>query len=190
MTDLAQDISSAVAVLRKGGIIVYPTDTVWGIGCDACNSEAVRRIFEIKRRADSKALITLVADGEDVARYTASDFSVAMKLIGESRRPTTVIYPGARGLAPELMADDGSVGIRLTSEIVSASICRGLGRPLVSTSANISGRPAPALFGEISEEILNAADYVVEARRDDVSAALPSRIMKIEPDGSVTVIRS
>ena len=189
MTDLAKDISSAVAVLRKGGIIVYPTDTVWGIGCDACNSEAVRRVFEIKRRADSKALITLVADGEDVARYTSSDFSTAMKLIGESRRPTTVIYPGAKGLAPELIADDGSVGTRLTSEAVSAAICRGLGRPLVSTSANISGCPAPALFGEISEEILDAADYVVEARRDDVSAALPSRIMKIEPDGSVTVIR-
>ena len=143
MTDLAKDISSAVAVLRKGGIIVYPTDTVWGIGCDACNSEAVRRVFEIKRRADSKALITLVADGEDVARYTSSDFSAAMKLIGESRRPTTVIYPGAKGLAPELIADDGSVGIRLTSEAVSAAICRGLGRPLVSTSANISGCPAP-----------------------------------------------
>ena len=97
--------------------------------------------FEIKRRADSKALITLVADGEDVARYTSSDFSAAMKLIGESRRPTTVIYPGAKGLAPELIADDGSVGIRLTSEAVSAAICRGLGRPLVSTSANISGSP-------------------------------------------------
>ena len=110
MTDLAKDISSAVAVLRKGGIIVYPTDTVWGIGCDACNSEAVRRVFEIKRRADSKALITLVADGEDVARYTSSDFSAAMKLIGESRRPTTVIYPGAKGLAPELIADGRECG--------------------------------------------------------------------------------
>lgn len=189
MTNLDQDISSAVAALRKGGIIVYPTDTVWGIGCDACNSEAVRKVFEIKRRADSKALITLVADEEDISRYTTSDGASARELANGSERPTTVIYPKAVGLAPELIGEDGSVGMRLTREAVSAAICRGLGRPIVSTSANISGCPAPALYSEISEEILNAADYVVEARRDDRTKAQPSRIIKIEPDGSVTVIR-
>lgn len=189
MINSDQDISSAVAVLRKGGIIVYPTDTVWGIGCDACNSDAVRRVFEIKRRADSKALITLVADEDEIARYTDSDISMAREVVGGSRRPTTVIYPRAMGLAPELVGEDGSVGIRLTSEAVSAAICRGLGRPIVSTSANISGCPAPSIYSEISDEILNAADYVVMARRDDDTKALPSRIIKIEPDGSVTVIR-
>lgn len=189
MSNLEQDIQQAVEVLRNGGVIVYPTDTVWGIGCDACNSPAVRRIYEIKRRADSKALITLIADIADIGVYTSADVHTAAEAISGSDRPTTVIYPGAKGLAPELLADDGSIGLRLTSEAVSAAICRGLGRPLVSTSANISGCPAPAVFSEISDEILSAADYVVNARRDDTSRSLPSRIIKIEPDGSVTVIR-
>ena len=138
---LVQDINEAVAVLKRGGVILYPTDTVWGIGCDATDSRAVRRVFEIKRRADSKALITLVADIADIGRFTSVDPQMALRLTEETDRPTTVVYPGARGLAPELLAEDGSVGVRLTREKVSATLCREFGRPLVSTSANISGEP-------------------------------------------------
>lgn len=186
---LVQDINEAVAVLKRGGVILYPTDTVWGIGCDATDSRAVGRVFEIKRRADSKALITLVADIADIGRFTSVDPQTALRLTEETGRPTTVVYPGARGLAPELLAEDGSVGVRLTREDVSATLCREFGRPLVSTSANISGEPPAAVFSEISSEILDAVDYVMEARRDDCSRSLPSRIVKVNPDGEITVIR-
>lgn len=184
-----QDIQNTVAALRNGGVILYPTDTVWGIGCDATDSAAVRRVFEIKRRADSKALITLVADTEEIGRHTAVSPTLAEEIISESERPTTVVYPGGRNLAPELLAPDGSVGMRVTAEEVSASLCRAFGRPIVSTSANISGEPAPAVFSEIAQEIIDAADYVMVSRRDDDSRSLPSRVVKINADGSVTVLR-
>ncbi|MCM1354829.1 MAG: L-threonylcarbamoyladenylate synthase [Staphylococcus sp.] len=184
-----QDIQFAVDALRRGATILYPTDTVWGIGCDATDPEAVRRVFEIKRRADSKALITLVADINDIGIYSDVTVDVAEGIIGSTDRPVTVVYPGGHGLAHNLLASDGSVGMRLTRERVSSAICRGLGRPLVSTSANISGEPAPALFSEISPDILEAVDYVVESRRDDMSRSLPSRVVKINPDGSTTVLR-
>lgn len=186
---LVQDIQNAVAALRKGGVILYPTDTVWGIGCDATDSVAVRRVFEIKHRADSKALITLVADVNEIGHHTAVAPARAQEIISETDRPTTVVYPSGRGLATELLADDGSVGMRVTTEEVSAELCHAFGRPLVSTSANISGEPAPAIFAEITPEILGAVDYVMTSRRDDSSRALPSRIIKINDDGSVTVIR-
>lgn len=184
-----QDINNAVAALRRGGVILYPTDTVWGIGCDATDPTAVRRVFEIKRRADSKALITLVADVADIGRYSAVSPSTVLAIIGRSERPTTVVYPGGCGLAPELLAEDGSVGMRVTGELVSASICRALGKPLVSTSANISGQPATGIYCEISKEIIDAVDYVVEARRDDCSRSIPSRVIKINADGSVITLR-
>lgn len=184
-----QDINNAVAALRRGGVILYPTDTVWGIGCDATDPTAVRRVFEIKRRADSKALITLVADVADIGRYSAVSSSTVLAIIGRSERPTTVVYPGGCGLAPELLAEDGSVGMRVTGELVSASICRAFGKPLVSTSANISGQPATGIYCEISKEIIDAVDYVVEARRDDCSRSIPSRVIKINADGSVITLR-
>ncbi|WP_289870330.1 L-threonylcarbamoyladenylate synthase [Duncaniella dubosii] len=184
-----QDINNAVAALRRGGVILYPTDTVWGIGCDATDPAAVRRVFEIKRRADSKALITLVADVADIGRYSAVSPSTVSAIIGRSERPTTVVYPGGCGLAPELLAEDGSVGMRVTGELVSASICRAFGKPLVSTSANISGQPATGIYCEISKEIIDAVDYVVEARRDDCSRSMPSRVIKINADGSVITLR-
>ena len=184
-----QDINNAVAALRRGGVILYPTDTVWGIGCDATDPTAVRRVFEIKRRADSKALITLVADVADIGRYSAVSPSTVLAIIGRSERPTTVVYPGGCGLAPELLAEDGSVGMRVTGELVSASICRAFGKPLVSTSAHISGQPATGIYCEISKEIIDAVDYVVEARRDDCSRSIPSRVIKINADGSVITLR-
>lgn len=186
---LEEDISKAVEVLNNCGVILYPTDTVWGIGCDATNSEAVRKVFEIKRRADSKALITLLADVEDILRYSSASRASLEAAVGTDGRPTTVIYPGARGLAPELLAEDGSVGIRITGERVSSSLCRAFGKPLVSTSANISGEAPAAVFPEISAEIINAVDYVMETRRDDMSRCRPSRVIKINADGSTVVLR-
>ncbi|MCM1077455.1 MAG: L-threonylcarbamoyladenylate synthase [Bacteroides sp.] len=186
---LEQDIRSAVATLRSGGVILYPTDTVWGIGCDATNPMAVRKVFEIKRRADSKALITLVGDVSEVARYSGTDLEQVMAATRNADRPVTVVYPGGRGLAPELLAADGSVGIRVTDEEVSAGLCRALGRPIVSTSANISGERPAAVFSEISSEIIAAVDYVMEARRDDYRRSRPSRVVRLNVDGSIEVIR-
>ena len=178
---LQNDIFKAVSVMKRGGVILYPTDTVWGIGCDATSSDAVRRVYEIKRRSDSKALISLVSD-------IAIPSSVA-DFLKKSDRPTTVVYPSCRLLAPELLADDGSAGIRVTSEIYSRGLCQELGVPVVSTSANISGEPAPALFSEISEEIISAVDYVADFRRDDSTVSAPSRVVKLNSDGSFIILR-
>lgn len=186
---LEQDIQEAVSVLKQGGVILYPTDTVWGIGCDATDSAAVKRIFEIKHRADSKALITLVADVDDIKRISAVDLQKAVEIIRQSDRPTTIVYSGGRGVAPELLAEDGSIGVRVTSESVSSALCRALGHPIVSTSANISGKPSAAVFSEISPEIRETVNYIMMARRDDESRSLPSRVVKIAADGSVVVLR-
>lgn len=187
--NLEQDIDSAVAVLRRGGVILYPTDTVWGIGCDATRPEAVRRIYEIKQRADSKAMIVLLSRVDDLWRYVDTVPEVAPELIEASVRPLTIVYDRGINMAPELMAADGSVGIRITRERVSSSLVRALRRPLVSTSANISGKPAPAVFREISPEIVNAVDYVMTARRDDEVRSLPSQVIKLSDSGVVRILR-
>ncbi len=188
--NLGQDIDSAVNVLRRGGVILYPTDTVWGIGCDATRSEAVKRIYEIKQRADSKAMIVLLSRVENLWRYVDTVPDVAPELIEASVRPLTIVYDHGINMAPDLMAPDGSVGIRITRERVSSMLVRALRRPLVSTSANISGRPAPAIFSEISQEIINAADYVMMARRDDTSRSLPSQVIKLSDSGVVKILRT
>ncbi|WP_289825802.1 L-threonylcarbamoyladenylate synthase [uncultured Duncaniella sp.] len=184
-----EDIEAAVAIMRQGGVIVYPTDTVWGIGCDARCSDAVRRVFEIKHRSDSKALITLVSDEDMLSECVGEVNDAIREVMNAVERPTTIVYPLARGLAPELLAEDGSVGVRLTREAYSAALCRGLGAPVVSTSANISGEPTPGCFADISEQILDKADYVAQARRDEMACPSPSRVIKVEADGSITVIR-
>lgn len=184
-----EDILSAINVMKKGGIILYPTDTVWGIGCDATCSDAVRKVYEIKHRADSKALISLVSDESQLAEYVGEIPDTVAKLLAESPRPTTVVYPSCRNLAPELLADDGSAGIRITSEKYSQELCRKLGAPVVSTSANISGNPAPAIFEEISSEIISAVDYVASYRRDDTSVSAPSRVVKVSSEGSIIILR-
>lgn len=176
----------AVSAMRRGRLILYPTDTVWGIGCDACDPDAVSRIFRLKRRADSKAMISLVDSEAMLAEYVDVPGGVAPH---ETSRPTTVVYPGARGLAPNLVSDDGSVALRLTREAYSAALCRALGRPVVSTSANISGMPAARIFAEIAPEIIAGVDYVALYRRDDETPAAPSRVVKLAPDGSLTVLR-
>lgn len=185
---VGQDIDRAVEVMRKGGVVLYPTDTVWGLGCDARNPEAIARVYEIKRRADSKALICLV-ESLDRLQSLVGPLSDPLSQLLDSPRPTTVIYPSASGVAPNLLAPDGSIGLRLTSELYSSRLCARLGSPVVSTSANISGAPSPAIFSEISPEILDAVDYIAAYRRDDTTPATPSRIVRLDPEGQIEILR-
>lgn len=183
------DIQSAVKALRQGGVIVYPTDTVWGIGCDATNSEAVRKVFEIKRRADSKALITLLGGEADVERWVEDVPEVAFELMAAAVRPLTIVYDRPVGFAPELLAGDGSAAVRVTGEEWSRALCRAFRKPVVSTSANISGSPTPGCFCEIAPEILSAADYVATSRRDEQPGAVPSSVIKLGSGGLIKIIR-
>lgn len=183
------DIARAAEVMHGGGIILYPTDTIWGIGCDARNAEAVRRVYEIKRRADSKALITLVSTPAMLDSVVEEVPEVAEQLIEATVDPVTIVYDRGRGVAPNLLAADGSIGVRLTREAFSASLCRALRGPIVSTSANVSGSPAPQTFAEISEEIRNAVDYVCHSRRDETAPAKPSTVIKISNNGVFKILR-
>lgn len=183
------DVAAAVAAMRRGGVIAYPTDTVWGIGCDASCQEAVKRVYEIKRRADSKALITLVADRGMLVRHVGMIPPEASSLLEQTDRPLTVVYPSGSGVAPGLLAPDGSIGIRITSEAFSQALCRVLGGPVVSTSANFSGMPSPAIFSEIDPSLLGMLDYVAHYRRTDTSRAIPSRVCRLDNDGTVKILR-
>ncbi len=183
------DIRNAVDTLRRGGVILYPTDTVWGIGCDATNEEAVRRIYQIKQRADNKAMLCLVDNANRIQRYFRRVPDVAWDLIDCATQPLTVILSGAQGVAPSLLGEDGSLGLRVTQDEFSRQICYRLQRPLVSTSANISGQSSPRYFKEISPEIIDLMDYVVQFRRGDTTPHRPSSIIKLEPDGTIQIIR-
>jgi L-threonylcarbamoyladenylate synthase len=183
------DIKRAVEVLRSGGVILYPTDTIWGLGCDATNKEAVDRIYKIKQRDDSKSMLVLIDNPSKLYSYIEEVPEIALDLIDISDKPLTIIYPGAKNLPDNLVASDGTIGIRVTNEEFSMNLCRRFRLPLVSTSANISGRPAPANFSEIDPEVIEQADYVVQYRRDDLSKAAPSGIIKLGTGGEVTVIR-
>lgn len=175
-------------VVSRGGVIAYPTDTVWGIGCDSSDSGTVEKVFAIKRRSDAKALISLVAD-EEMLEAVVGPLSAEIRELVRSDRPTTVIFEHPRGLAPEMLAADGSAAIRMTREPFSQQLCRRLGRPLVSTSANVSGEPTPARFSDISGEILDAVDYVAGYGRDEAEPHAPSRIVKIAAGGELVFIR-
>lgn len=183
--------SLAVDVMRRGGVILYPTDTVWGIGCDASCVSAVERVFEIKRRADSKALICLVGSLAQLERWVTGIPPVAYELIEAAVRPLTIVYDGALGLAPALTAPDGSIGVRLTRDPFCREMCRQLGRPVVSTSANISGFPTPRSFAEISGEIVSAVDHVVDpaGEADDSPCAVPSTVIKLGADSTIKILR-
>ena len=184
-----EEIKRACDVLYKGGVILYPTDTVWGIGCDATNEEAVRRVYEIKRRVDSKAMLVLVDSDVKVDFYVREVSPVAWDLIELSEKPLTIIYEGARNLAPNLLAEDGSVGIRVTREEFSKQLCFRFRKAIVSTSANISGEPSPQSFAEISDEIKQAVDYIVGVRQDEPAGAAPSSIIKLGKGGQIKIIR-
>lgn len=184
-----EDIKNAIDVMRKGGIILYPTDTVWGIGCDATNAEAVAKVYKIKQRDDSKALICLADSVDRVQRYVRDVPSVAWDLMEIADKPNTVILDGAVNLAPNLIAEDGSIGLRITNEEFSKELCYRFQKPIVSTSVNISGEPAAQNYCDIAPEILEAADYVCWTRRQEHKPHKPSSIVKISRDGQVTIIR-
>lgn len=183
------DIKNAVEVLRKGGIILYPTDTVWGIGCDATNAEAVAKVYNIKHRDDSKALICLVDSESRLQRYVRDIPNVAWDIFELSVKPTTIVLDNAVNLAPNLIADDGSIAMRITKEPFSKELCYRYQKAIVSTSANISGEPAAQNFCDISEEIINAVDYVCWTRRQEHKPHTPSSIIKLTANGEVTIIR-
>ncbi len=187
--EIAEDIQQAVQTMRSGGLILYPTDTIWGIGCDATNADAVRRIYELKQRDDSKALICLVDSPNRMQQYSRSIPDVAWDLIDYAQNPLTLIVDGALNLAPNLVAQDGSIAIRVTRERISHDLCYRFQKAVVSTSANLSGQPAPRNFMEISPEIIHGVDYVMKARQNDVTKGKPSQIVKISKDGQITFIR-
>ena len=189
MSIYEKDIKAAIEVMRKGGVILYPTDTVWGIGCDATNPEAVAKVYKIKRREDSKAMICLVDSDARLQRYVRQVPNVAWDVIELATRPTTVIFDRGLNLAPNLLAQDGSVGIRLSREAFSSQLCFHLRKPIVSTSANVSGQPSPRIFREIIEEIRQQVDYVVRYRQDDITPASPSSVIKLGRGGEVKIIR-
>ncbi len=184
-----EDIRKAVEVLRRGGVILYPTDTVWGIGCDATNASAVERVYALKRRSDSKALICLVDSDTRLQRYARDLSPVAWDLLTLATTPTTVVLDGISGLAENIYAEDGSVGIRITSEAFSHQLCYTFEKPLVSTSANISGEAAAENYKDISEELINAVDYVCFARREESGKHKPSSIIRLTRSGEVKIIR-
>ena len=184
-----EDIKKACQVMREGGVILYPTDTIWGIGCDATNAEAVRRVYEIKQRADSKAMLVLVDTPVKVDFYVQDVPDIAWDLIDVADKPLTIIYPNARNLAPNLLAEDGSVGIRVTNEEFSRRLCQQFRKAIVSTSANISGQPSPRNFSEIGEDIKSAVDYIVGYRQDEKSNPNPSSIVKLGVGGVIQIIR-
>jgi len=188
-----EDIKNAVEAMRKGGVILYPTDTVWGIGCDATNAEAVKRVYEIKQRDDSKALICLVDSDARMQRYFRNVPDVAWQLIDSLKesdgKPTTLILDGAINLAENLIAEDGSVGMRITNEPFSKELCFRFQKAIVSTSANISGEPAAQNYGDIDPRIIEAVDYVCWSRRQEHKPHTPSSIIKLKENGEVTIIR-
>ena len=188
-----EDIRRAVETMRKGGVILYPTDTVWGIGCDATNKEAVAKVYQIKQRDDSKALICLVDSDARLQRYVRNVPEVAWQLIDSLRegdaRPTTLILDGAVNLAENLISEDGSIGIRITNEPFSKELCYRFQKAVVSTSANISGEPAAQNYADIDPRILEAVDYVCWSRRQEHKPHTPSSIIKLKESGEVTIIR-
>lgn len=184
-----EDIQKAVEVMRKGGIIIYPTDTVWGIGCDATNPEAVAKIYKIKHREDSKALVCIVDSDARLQRYVRNVPDVAWQLIDAVVKPTTLILDDAVNLAPNLIAEDGTIGIRITNEPFSKELCYRFQKAIVSTSVNISGKPAAQNYCDISEELLSAVDYVCSSRRQEHKPHQPSTIIKVGTTGEINIIR-
>ena len=184
------DLDEAIDTLKAGGVILYPTDTVWGLGCDATNPDAVKKIYDIKKRSDSKSLISLVADADMLGRYVKVIPEVAIDLIEVNDKPMTIIYPGAMGLAPNVIAEDGTAGIRIPfgSEFCTALI-RRFRKAIVSTSANISGQPAPAFFEDIPVEIMDAADWVADPCLEEGATGEASQIIKVGLKGEIEIIR-
>lgn len=186
---MTEDIKKAVETLRNGGIILYPTDTIWGLGCDATNADAVKRIYDIKKRDDSKSMLVLLDAPGKLQGYIDEVPDIAWDLIELDDKPLTIIYPNAKNLASNLIASDRSIGIRITTETFSKRLCEAFRMPIVSTSANISGQTAPAIFDEISEDIISQVDYVVNFRQNDTTKSKASSIIKLGVGNVVEIIR-
>lgn len=186
---MEEEIKNAIEVLRKGGTILYPTDTVWGIGCDARNKEAVAKLFKLKERAEYKSMVILVCNETMINRHVKEVPEVAWELIESAEEPLTLIYPDGRMLAEKLIAADGSVGIRLVKDDFCNTLIHKFGKPIVSTSANISGEPTPVAFSDIKLDILNKVDYVVNYRQKEENNPKPSTIIKIALNGEIKIIR-
>jgi len=188
-SEFGTDLAAALKVLRAGGVILYPTDTIWGLGCDATNAKAVRKIYEIKHRAENKSLIILVNSVAMLERYIENPPGVAIEMAELSEKPLTMVYDRGRNLAEGVASSDGSVGARICAEPFCDALIEALRKPLVSTSANISGSSSPAIYDEISEEVKVAADYVCLWRQDDRSRATPSPVIRISGNGIVKILR-
>jgi len=189
MDDFIDDIKKACEALMKGGIILYPTDTIWGIGCDATNEEAVQRVFALKQRSDSKAMLVLVDSPVKLEAYVSEVPGMAWDLVEVTDKPLTIIYPEGKNLAKSLLAEDKSIGIRVTGEQFSKKLCERFRKPIVSTSANVSGQPSPASFNEISEDVKKGVDYIVNYRRTEQIKSKPSGIIRLGTDNSIQIIR-
>ncbi|MDR2910045.1 MAG: threonylcarbamoyl-AMP synthase [Bacteroidales bacterium] len=189
MNDFNDDINTAVTTLRNGGIILYPTDTIWGLGCDATNDEAVEKIFSIKARDESKSLIVLVNSEQMLERYVDSIPAIAYELVLVANGPLTIIYPEGKNMAKGVCAADGSVGIRICSDEFCRQLLARLRKPLVSTSANFSGKPSPEFFGDIESDLVNMVDYSVKYRQNDRRKNVPSPVIKLNSDGTIRIVR-
>ncbi len=183
------DIEECLRVLADGGLILYPTDTIWGIGCDATNEAAVAKIYTLKKRSDEKSMIILLSDERDIIKYITQPHVEMFDYIKDVTKPTTIIYEGAVDLAANLINSDGSVAIRIVSENFCRHLIKRFRKPIVSTSANISGYPSPSLFADIDIEIKNGVDYIVQYRQDDLTPGSPSSVIKWNKDGTYTIIR-
>ncbi len=186
---MQEDIKKAIEILKSGGIILYPTDTIWGMGCDATNEKAVKRIYEIKQRNDSKSMLILLDNPAKLETYVQDVPNIAWDLIDLTDKPLTIIYDGAKNLATNLIAPDGSIGIRITDELFSRELCKQFRKPIVSTSANISGGSSPLRFSKISSEIKNSVDYIVTYRQKEIKEIKPSGILKLGKNGTIQIIR-
>lgn len=189
MFSIKEDIDKALRVLQEGGVIIYPTDTIWGIGCDATNKAAVQRIYKIKQREDSLSMLVLVHSENMIPSYVEEVPEIAWELLEASDTPLTLIYPGAKNLAPNLVGEDKTIGIRVSEDEFCQGLIKRFRKPIVSTSANISGNKSPAHFGEIEKALLDEVDYVVKWRQDDYSKKVPSSIIKLGTGGQIEVIR-
>ncbi len=186
---MEEEIKNTLEVLRKGGIILYPTETVWGIGCDARNKDAVAKVFKIKQRAEYKSMVVLVCNESMINRYVKEVPPIVWELIETAEEPLTIIYPEGRMLAEKLVAADSSIAIRLVKDEFCNTLIHKFGKPIVSTSANISGEPTPMSFNDIKLDILNQVDYIVNYRRTEINKTKPSSIIKVTLNGEIKIIR-
>ena len=178
MQDFSQDIEECLKILKQGGVILYPTDTIWGLGCDATNVHAVKKIYEIKKRPDEKSMIVLLADERDVLRHVAQPDLSVFDYLERAKKPTTVVYAGAIGFADNLIGKEGTIAIRICREEFCKALIKRFRKPIVSTSANMAGENSPRNFSEISSQIKNSVDYIVQYRQDDKTLSQPSTLIK------------